>query len=326
MTRAGLRCGLAAVACALGVAAPATATTEGPCTAFFNGVEAERVGSISSPLLLDAEDTLVFSGSDQNGTRNAEVSVRLGPVTLGRAASSHSIADPEFAASLDLDGVAQRGVGLLQVHATTDNCTVRAWLRVEGRLPFTTRVGLGGSVMALVGLAGQALALIARRRWSPWVAGVSGVFTGAVAALLGQQFGRLQLSYLSLAVCAALAAAIGLGLALLLRRRREPDEEDDFRWAKAAERPVEEAPLPTPGPAAAPRLPAPPPLEQNLPYWCYVLADTKVLHLDDHTRVVATLHPGTWYLVKREMTGWAHVEAAPGVEGWASRRALHRED
>ena len=82
--------------------------------------------------------------------------------------------------------MAQRGVGLLQVHATTDNCTVEAWLRVKGRLPFTTRVGLGGSVMALVGLAGQALALIARRRWSPWVAGLSGVFTGAGAALLAE--------------------------------------------------------------------------------------------------------------------------------------------
>jgi len=328
MTRAGLRCGLAAVACALGVAAPATATTEGPCTAFFNGVEAERVGSISSPLLLDAEDTLVFSGSDQNGTRNAEVSVRLGPVTLGRAASSHSIADPEFAASLDLDGVAQRGVGLLQVHATTDNCTVRAWLRVEGRLPFTTRVGLGGSVMALVGLAGQALALIARRRWSPWVAGASGLSTGAGAAVVGQQFGHLQLSYWSLAAGAAVAAAAGLGLALVLRRRATY-EDDESGWAEPAAQPaalpLEEAPLPAPEAPAGPRLPAPPPLEESLPYWCYVLAETRVLHLDDHTRVVATLHPGTWYLVKREMNGWAQVEAAPGIEGWVARRALHRE-
>lgn len=324
MTRAGLRCGLAAVACALGIAAPAAATTEGPCTAFFNGVEADRVGSISSPLLLDADDSLAFSGTDQNGTHNAEVFVLFGPVTLGRAASFHSLADPEFAASLDLASVAQRSVGLLQIRAATDNCTVEAWLRIGGRLPFTTRVGLGGSVMALVGLAGQVVALITRRRWSPWVAGVSGVFTGAGAALLAQQLGRLQLSYLSLVACAAVAAAVGVGLAFLLRRRGEPDEEDDFHWAEVAQ-PVEEAPLQTPEPAAAgPRLPAPPPLDQN-PYWCYVLADTKVLHLDDHTRVVATLHPGTWYLVKREMTGWAQVEAAPGIEGWAARRALHRE-
>jgi len=328
MTRAGLRYGLAAVACALAATAPAAAASEGPCTARFNGVEAERVASLSSPLLLQAGDTLSFTGTDPGGTYNAEVSVLLGPVTLGRAASSRPAAVPEFDASLKLADVARRGEGLLRVRATTDNCTVEAWLRVGGRLPFTTQAGLGGTVLALAGLTGQAVALVARRRWSPWVAGASGLSTGAGAAVVGQQFGHLQLSYWSLAAGAAVAAAAGLGLALVLRRRATY-EGDESGWAEPAAQPaalpLEEAPLPAPEAPAGPRLPAPPPLEESLPYWCYVLAETRVLHLDDHTRVVATLHPGTWYLVKREMNGWAQVEAAPGIEGWVARRALHRE-
>ena len=328
MTRAGLRCGLAAAACALAATVPAAAAGEGPCTAWFNGVEAERVASLSSPLLLEAGDTLAFIGTDPSGTRNAEVSLLLGPVTLGRAASSQPTAVSEFASSLHLSEVASDGVGLLRIQAITDHCRMEAWLRVGGPLPFSTTAGLIGTGLVVAGVAWLAAALIARRRWSPWVAGASGLFTGTGAAVLGQQFGHLQLSYWSLAAGAAVAAAAGLGLLLVLRRRATY-EDDESGWAEPAAQPaalpLEEAPLPAPEAPAGPRLPAPPPLEESLPYWCYVLAETRVLHLDDHTRVVATLQPGTWYLVKWEMAGWAQVEAAPGIEGWVARRALHRE-
>jgi hypothetical protein len=321
---------LAAVACALAAASPATAAVEGPCTASFNGVEAGGVGSLSSPLLLDAGDTLLFSGTDAAATRGAEVSLLLGPVTLGRGVSSQPTAVPEFEASLNLSAAASDAVGLLRIQASTDHCRVEAWLRVGGRLPFSTTAGLIGTGLAVAGVAWLAAALIARRGWSPWVAGASGLLTGAGAALLGQQFGRLQISYWSLAACAGAAAAVGAGLALLLRRRGPTSDGEVFDWAgsaaqPAAALPVEEAPLPTPEAAARPDLPRTPPEKENLPYWCYVLADTKVLHLDDHSRVVATLHPGIWYLVKLETSGWAQVEAASGVEGWVARRALHRE-
>lgn len=336
MTPAGLHRAVAALLAVTGAftlarSAPADAD-EGPCPAWFNGVEAERIDSLSSPLLLGADETLAFSGTDEGTTRRAEVSVLLGPLTLGRAASSQVTAAPEFAASLDLSDVAPYGVGLLRIRATTDNCTVEAWLRVGGRLPFTTLVGVCGAALALAGLTGQAAALIARRSWSSWVAGASGLFTGAGTALLGQQFGRLQISYWSLAACVALAAVVGLGAALLLRRRGAKGRADPARRAEpTAPRPGTvpsgEASLPAPAPAPpAPPAGAPPRPQEAAPYWCYVMTDTAVLHLDDYTRVVATLHPGTWYLAQREVSGWAQVAAAPGVEGWVPRRALHRED
>ena len=55
------------------------------------------------------------------------------------------------------------------------------------------------------------------------------------------------------------------------------------------------------------------------------MAEVEVLHLDDYSRVVATLHPGAWYLAKREVSGWAQVVAADGTEGWVPRQSLHRE-
>ena len=329
MTRPGLRLGLAAVACGLAAASSATAAGEGPCTASFNGVEAGDVGSLSSPLLADAGDTLLFSGTDAAATRGAEVSLLLGPVTLARAVSSQPTAVPEFEASLDLSAVASDAVGLLRIQASTDHCRVEAWLRVGGRLPFSTTAGLIGTGLAVAGVAWLAAALIARRGWSPWVAGASGLLTGAGAALLAQQSGRLQISYWSLAACAGVAAAVGAGLALLLRPRPAPTGKEGDRAEPtdqpAAVLPSRAEPLPAPEPAARPDLPAAPPPEESFPCWCYVLAEARVLHLDDHSRVVATLRPGTWYLAKRESGGWAQVEVAPGIEGWVARRALHRE-
>ncbi len=324
-----------------GGAAPAAAQVQGPCTAYFNGVEAGRIDSLASPLLLGDDEALVFSGTDAAGTQNAEVAVLLGPATIGHAASSSGVAGGEFLATLDLADAAPYGVGLLRIRATTDNCIVEAWLRVGGRLAFTTLVGLTGLALAVAGLTGQISAVVARRRWSAPVAAAAGVPTGAGGAMLGQELGRLQFSYLSLGASVALAVAVGLGLALLFRPRRrggdgeasaDDAEDEDQRLAPAsaprqpqpASAPLAAAPEPQAArPVAAPAV-APRPAAAG-PFWCYVMADAEVLHLDDYSRVVSVLRPGTWYLAKREVSGWAQVVAADGTEGWVPRQALHRE-
>lgn len=339
-----------ALAGALILTGRAPAPAEGPCTVSFNGVETDRIASLSSPLVLEADDTLDFSGIDETGTRQASVSLLLGPLTLAEAASSRATAAPEFTVSLPLAEVAPRSVGLLRVRAVTDNCTVEAWLRVGGRLPFGTSAGLAGIGLTVAGLAWLGAALVVRRAWSPWAAAACGLFTGTGVALLIQQFGRLQVSYWSLGACAAVAGALGLGAALLLQWKARPAGASPAAADAPPARSSPPAPSPEPAPAGrtapgvepqAVEVPAPvepsdersaaahrPPArpEPIDPFWGYVLAETEVLHLEDYSRVVATLHPGTWYLVKREVSGWARVEAAPGVEGWIPRRALHRND
>ena len=64
----------------------------------------------------------------------------------------------------------------------------------------------------------------------------------------------------------------------------------------------------------------------DLPYWGYVMIDVDVLHLEDYSTIVATLQPGTWYLVKRQVAGWTHVVAADQVEGWVPGKALHPQE
>jgi hypothetical protein len=320
---------------ALGLAAvPAAAASTGDCTSNFNGIEAARIDSLASPLLLSAGDALVFGGTDPAGTQSAALSVFIGPVSVGHQATSSPTAGPDFLVSLDLADVARYGVGLLRVEATTDNCTVEAWLRLGGRQPLTTLVGLTGLVLGLLGLAGQVTAWVARRRWSLPLAGGAGVATGAGFALVGQELGRLQLSYLSLGGAIALAVLAGLAVALALRpHRAEPEEAEEAAEEEPAAEPIdgtgaEAASAAAPATASAAgetrRQEAAAPAAGG-PFWCYVMSPVEVLHLDDYSRVVATLVPGNWYLAKREMSGWAQVVAAEGVEGWVPRQTLHRQ-
>jgi len=55
------------------------------------------------------------------------------------------------------------------------------------------------------------------------------------------------------------------------------------------------------------------------------MAPTDVFDLTDHTKTIAELEPGNWYLAKRTLSGWAHVVADEGIEGWVAQGAIHRQ-
>jgi hypothetical protein len=174
--------------------------------------------------------------------------------------------------------------------------------------------------------------------------------------MLGQQFGRLQLSYWSLGLSVAAAAVAGAVLAYLMQRRRRSRyaRAEQPQTAPARPRPVAAAqvltgpgaasgdtavlPADTPAepeepragetrsePAGAADTGAEPTPEPRFPFWGYVLTAVDVLHLDDHTRKIGNLEPGSWYLVKREVGEWAHVVVGETMEGWAAARSVHRQ-
>lgn len=302
----------------------AVAAVDGPCTATFNGVDVARIDSLSSPLELDATDTLVFAGVDQTGTQEVSVSLVLGPITIDTGDTAYGPVQEEYAATLDLEDTSPYGVGLYRITGSTDDCTANAWLRVTGRHPMATLTGLTAAGLAVGGLTGQITAIMSRRRLSPLGASIAGVATGLGAALLGQQFGRMQFSFVSLAIVVLITAGIGFLVAWLLRY---PDERGSWRRQDEARRGLHRGrrdrsgvaetadATPTAGPAAM----------NGGPYWCYVMAPVEVFDLNDHTRVIASLQPGTWYLAKRDVSGWVHVVAREGAEGWVAQSAVHRQ-
>jgi hypothetical protein len=227
---------ISAVAAAVvaGPAASAGAQVEGPCTVQFNGVEAERVTGLGSPLELDASSTLTFTGTDSSGTREARVELILAMVEVRRGSTEYGPRQEEFSAQIDLGTVAPFGVGLFRVRGTTDNCTVDAWVRISGRYPLTTLTGLTAGGLALGGLAAQLAAVASRRRWSALAAAVAGIATGAGVAGIAQQFGRLQLSLPSIGAVVGVAVLVGTVLAALLTP--PPDEGRRERRRAAAAR------------------------------------------------------------------------------------------
>jgi hypothetical protein len=405
--RARLVSALAALAVLL-MPARARAETTGTCEVTFNGVEVGRIDSLASPLELRHDAVLTFEGTSETGTTRAAVQLRLIGFTLDEGSSGYAEPQTSFSAELPLDDVSPYGVGLYRIRGIVDGCTSEAWMRITGRFPLATLTGLTAAGLTLGGLFGQLTGLLARRRSSPFLAAIGGVATGLGGALLGQQFGRLELSYLSLSVAIAGAAGLGLTLGLLMLRSSEepkPDKGAEERRRKAVEdRPVHPTPpeaepdreaaagttgepvslrlerlvddpaLRPVAPATATEAPFDPfekpaeaadvlpetaeaaaeqpvgaerPAEEPAvtpvgaepaepvattaeaaalqPYWSYVMAAVEVFDLIDHTTVVATLSPGSWYLARREAGGWAHVVVGEGVEGWVPRTSLHRQ-
>jgi hypothetical protein len=329
----------------------ASAAVEGPCTATFNGVDVDRIDTIASPLELGAEDTLVFQGTDEEGTQQVDVEVKILMVTVDSEAVTYGPLEGEFRADLDLGGMSPYAVGLFRVRGTTDNCTVEAWLRVSGRIPLATLVGLAAAGVTVGGATAVIGAIASRRRFSPLTATLAGIATGIGGAMLGQVFGRLQISYVSLGVSAGAAALIGFLAAWFLRERPEryapQDDEHDRRFhderaapshrstgehepftrSSGEHTPVQRS-MTTPSTPATHTEPMARTAEPSMnggPYWCYVMGAIEVLDLDDHDTVVGSLQPGTWYLAKREVGGWAHVVVRDGLEGWVPQTAVHRQ-
>ncbi len=347
MTRKLFSLGLLCASMMLGIA-PARAQVNGDCDLTFNGIEVDRIDSLNSPLELDTGDTLIFSGIEPTGTQSAYVRLLVGPVTIKSNTTTYTLPEQRFLATIPLDDVGPYSVGLFRVEGTTDGCSAAIWFRLSGRFPLTTLAGLTAMGLALGGVTGQLGAIASRRRWARSAAALGGIATGAGLTLLGQEFGRLQVSYPSLAGFAIVLGGLGVVFAWIfnptIRRRRQQkgmprptarrESQSDFVSASEIV-----APIPAPGPVvkrwapsidpeAAPLNPQgatdPQPALPDSPYWCYVTAPTDVFDLIDHTRTIAVIEPENWYLAQRTLGGWVQVVTAAGTEGWVAEGAIHR--
>ena len=330
---------------------PAHAQVTGACDLVFNGIDVDRIDSLSSPLELDTGDTLTLEGTDPTATRSARVEIIIGPMTIDSNTTTYATPEWEFLATISLEDVSPLGVGLFRVEGTTDNCTAAAWMRLSGRFPLATLVGLIATALTLGGITGQLGAIASRRRWARSATALGGIATGTGLAFVGQGFGRLQVSYPSLAGLIAAAGGLGFVLASIFnpstgrkRRRRRSSRPAAYPAPRPVSTPktqpvtphptlrsvkppmtqgAEPDPVPLKPPLAAEPLTEPRP--SNAPYWCYVIAPTDVFDLSDHSKTIAVLAPGNWYLAKQTLAGWVQVVATEGSEGWVAEEAIRRQ-
>ena len=163
-----LRRRIAAAAILLGAAmtaGPASAAVEGACEATFSGIAIDRIDALGSPLELDTTDTLTFEGVSEEGTLTTSLRLLVGPVTVDSSSVTYTFSQHEFAASISLKETGLYGVGLFRVIGEVDDCVAEAWVRVSGRFPGTTLIGLVAVALTLGGMTGQLGAVVGRRRW-----------------------------------------------------------------------------------------------------------------------------------------------------------------
>jgi len=227
-------------------AAPAFGQDGSGCTTGFNGVETSRIDSLNSPLELDTDDTVIFSGTDPEGTTSAVVRLFVGPVPIESGTSTYATPTEDFTVTITLDDVAPYGVGLFRAEGETDSCSAAAWVRVSGRFPLATLTGLTAIGLTLGGVTGQLGAISSRRRWTRTAAAAGGIATGTGFALLGQQFGRLQLSYVSVAILVVAAGFLGWVAATLLNPGQRERRRAERRESAPEPPPVKRAAAPEP--------------------------------------------------------------------------------
>lgn len=155
------------------------------------------------------------------------IDLLFGPWRVTAAEDVVSPPDREYTARLVATDYAFAGTGLYRVEASSTGtvCTLAAYVRLVGRSPLSTILGVLGMVLLVFGFVGMAVALLrsrrARRRaresgtveqvkGNRTLGVVSGGFSGIGAALLFQQYGFVALGPTLLAGGALLGGMLGL--------------------------------------------------------------------------------------------------------------------
>jgi hypothetical protein len=245
-------------------ATPAAAADDPPCGLALNGVD---VTGATSPdraveIPLDQVDVVNLVAAAPLGTP-VEVRAYLGPasIQLGRPFVAGANG---WAGRTDVTQAGQLGVGLYRIHVDAGPCSGSVWVRLTGRNPLTTLLGVTGLCLVLAGLALVVFAFAAsfRGRRRLLIGAIGGAVLGLGINVLTQQLGSAPVTGESLVlwtvVPGALTAGISAGGARLARQRGgsapQPPTEQPQQPHRPAEREERDHyPPPTPAPPKSSR-------------------------------------------------------------------------
>jgi hypothetical protein len=234
----------------MGVAAPAVASVQGPCTSSAAGVDlSEGHDSPGSAIHVARGARVEVSGTARGAIRDLVYSVHVagGRVNVGTVTLAGD--RRSWNGAIDLANLRWMGVGVFElsgdVRTRGGDCAMGFDLVVDGG-SLSAPAGVLGAAIGLAGILALAVALGAARR-TRWAA-VLGLAGGAAAAfglgVLLQQGGLFPLTFLTAVVVPVVAGVLG-AFAAIVRGRRGRSEEPSA--------PASEPELPPP-----PELPAPP--------------------------------------------------------------------
>jgi hypothetical protein len=241
------------------------------CLLAINGHDVREYSAADAALRLNVNDVVQIDAlsAERTSTTRVAVDLPIGP-SITVETFRHQPAR-RFREVLRIADISDIGVGWYHIEVSSGPCHGAFWVRVYGRSPLTTVIGIGAVVLAATGVALLVMSVLrARRRHSSFVVGVlGGLIAGIALCLLAQQFSLVAFTPLALgaflgggaatgAGTSAVGSVVGGGAGATQPAGVSPPPAGEPPPSPSAPSPPAPGP-PTPAPSPPPPAPGPPP-------------------------------------------------------------------
>ena len=191
-------------------ALPAAVQRADDCVLAIDGHDVREFANADNALRLNVNDIVQIDALSSVPTSTTRIAVDLPvgpsiPVKTLRHQPSQ-----RFTESLRIADISDVGVGWYHIEVSSGPCHGAFWVRVYGRSPLTTVIGIGATVLLV---AGAALLLLSLRRGrrprSLWWGAAAGLLVGVALCILAQQFAIVAFTPVALALFVGGGAAGG---------------------------------------------------------------------------------------------------------------------
>ena len=188
----------------------------GECQLLISGRDVGEFADADNALRLDVNDVVQIDALSLQPTTVTNISFVLpvGPSVPVRTFRHQSA--QRFSESLRIADISDIGVGWYHIEIRSGSCDAAFWVRVYGRSPLTTVIGIGAMVVLVLGISLVVVAMLrARRRGSSrWWGVAAGLLVGLALCVLAQEFSIVAFTPVALALFVGGGAATGGGAAV----------------------------------------------------------------------------------------------------------------
>ena len=185
----------------------------GECVLAIDGHDVHDFANADNALRLNVDDIVQIDALSSEPTSTTQIAVDLPvgpsiPVKTLRHQSSQ-----RFTESLRIADISDVGIGWYHIEVSSGPCEASFWVRVYGRSPLTTLIGIVATLALAAGVALLVLTVLRARRGrrSLWWGVAAGLLIGVALCVLAQQFAIVAFTPLALTLFVGGGAAGGAG-------------------------------------------------------------------------------------------------------------------
>ena len=183
------------------------------CVLAIDGHDVRDFAQADNALRLDVNDVVQIDALSVEPTATTRIAIDLPIGPSVPVKTIHHRPGQRFTDSLAIADISDIGVGWYHVEVDSGACDGSFWVRVYGRSPFTTVIGIGAALVLVVGVGLLAVAVLHARRgrskW--WLGALGGLFVGIALCLLAQQFAIVAFTPIALAAFLGGGTVAGAG-------------------------------------------------------------------------------------------------------------------